>query len=434
MKLVEKKYGFWTLTFLVVANMVGAGVFTTSGFSLDELDSGQAVMAAWFVGGLIALAGAYSYGQLSRLMPESGGEYLFLSRAVHPLLGFIAGWVSIIAGFSGAIAFAATTLEAYLMPQPSALPEDAVAVSSIIVAALLHGWSRQIGAATQNLVVLLKLGLLTVFVALALRQVGGPIWPAGAIADAPTSWPALGVFAGSLVWISLSYSGFNAAVYVADEVESPTKVIPRAMMVGTILVTLLYLALNCVFLSAPAEMIRGVPDVAAVAARHLGGASFEAFIRLTISLALLTSVFSMIMAAPRVYAKMADDGLMPAFLRFQRSTPRSAIVTQVVLAVVLVLMTDLKNLLDYVSMTLWISAAATVACLLLPSVRSRPLLHPAHLPPAVFVVSSLTSACLQAGDDPYTILAALLTFGVGVAIYFMTNPPRIDRPTAAKPK
>ena len=128
----RKQFGLWTLTFLVIANMVGAGVFTTSGFAMGDLHSPFLVVTAWVVAGLIALAGAFSYGQLIRCMPESGGEYLFLSRAFHPMVGFIAGWVSMFAGFTAAIAVAALALESYALPDSVAeaigLPRGSVAI------------------------------------------------------------------------------------------------------------------------------------------------------------------------------------------------------------------------------------------------------------------------------------------------------------------
>ncbi|MEC9091270.1 MAG: amino acid permease, partial [Planctomycetota bacterium] len=129
----KKQFGTWTLTFLVIANMVGAGVFTTSGFAIGELHSPAAVVAAWIVAGIIAMAGAISYGQLIRQMPESGGEYLFLSRAYHPMIGFIAGWVSMFAGFTAAIAVAALALETYVVPEQTAIPKGSVAILVVIV-------------------------------------------------------------------------------------------------------------------------------------------------------------------------------------------------------------------------------------------------------------------------------------------------------------
>ena len=429
---MTKRYGFWTLTFLVIANMIGAGVFTTSGFSLMDLGSPGLVVLAWVAGGLIAITGAFSYGQLIKAMPESGGEYLFLSRAAHPLLGFIAGWVSLIAGFSGAIAFAATALEAYVLPEdtrPGWMPAGTLAVCSIILAGLFHGRNPRLGALVQNSVVVLKLVLLSAILLFAAAQFSSETMPG---VSAPTvdltGWALVSAFAGSLVWISLSYSGFNAAVYVADEVEAANRTIPRAMVAGTGIVMVLYLLLNAVFVYAPPpEAIKGQADVATIAVEFIGGAAFASFVRWTIVTCLLTSVFSMIMTAPRVYAKMADDGLLPGFIRMQGGNPGRAILLQVALAVLLVLISSLQGLLSYLGLTLSISAAGSVCCLFLSGVRTKPLSHYSNLIPLVFILCTLIAAGIMVSFNPWQLLGTAITFAIGAVAYVLT---RIYRPKA----
>lgn len=419
--------GFWTLAFLVVANMIGAGVFTTSGFSLVSLGSPRLVMWAWCVAGLIALAGAYSYGQLVKAMPESGGEYLFLSRAAHPLMGFIAGWVSLIAGFSGAIAFAATTLEEYAIPidsRPSWLPARSIAILSIVVAGAFHGLRPRAGAFIQNAIVLLKLVLLVGILAFAASKLPFDV-PSNTGPDLiqPQGFALATAFASSLVWISLSYSGFNAAVYLAGEVEDGKQIVPRALIVATLVVAILYILLNWVFLFVnPADAIAAKPDIAAITARSLGGVTFETFVRWTIVACLLTSVFSMMMAAPRVYAKMADDGLMPKFLRFDHDkaeSPRMAMLLQVVLAVLLVMATTLQGLLSYLGLTLSICAACSVACLFLPSLRNGRQWHPTDLIPAFYLFGTLVSATMLTISNPWQLLGTVITFSAGAIAYLL---------------
>ncbi|NIN36482.1 MAG: amino acid permease, partial [Gammaproteobacteria bacterium] len=159
------RIGLFTLIGLVIANMIGSGVFTTSGFAMGDLGSPALVVFAWFIGGCLALTGAVSYGALSQLMPESGGEYLFLSRAIHPIVGFIAGWISLLAGFTGAIAYAATAFEAYFSPTQmgNRLPENLIATGVIVIAALAHGLRLRSGALLQNISVVVKLMFIIVF-------------------------------------------------------------------------------------------------------------------------------------------------------------------------------------------------------------------------------------------------------------------------------
>ncbi|MFT6863120.1 MAG: amino acid transporter [Akkermansiaceae bacterium] len=412
-----KGFGFWTLTFLVVANMIGAGVFTTSGFTLASLGDPKLVLLAWLVGGLVALCGAFSYGLLIQRIPLSGGEYVFLSKAVHPFAGFVAGWVSLLAGFSGAIAFAAVALESYL---PGNLPEKLPAVGVIILGATLHGAKRWLGAGVQNTAVILKLLLLALFLGWGAFAIEWGVQPSRPVA----SDSGMLAFAQALVWISLSYSGFNAAVYVAGEATAP-RIVARSLVAGTGVVVLLYLLLNATFvLGAPASEISGQPDVAARAAKWIGGTGFETFTRLIISLALVTSVLSMMMAGPRVYGKMAEDGIIPRIFILREDQVWPAVLLQMSLALLLVFVGSLQDLLGYLGLTLSLSAAVAVGSLFLGErVRGWP-----SLPPALFVIATLGAATLLIVRDPSQALATGVTVLLGAAAYYLANsaPSRED--------
>jgi APA family basic amino acid/polyamine antiporter len=418
----------FSATALVVANMVGAGVFTTSGFSLADLGSRSWVMAAWFVGGLIALCGAVSYGALVRHMAVSGGEYLFLSRVIHPAAGFLAGWVSLLAGFTGAIAFAATVFETYLVPasvRPAWLPEGLVGIGVIVFCGLAHGIVVRYGVRAQNAIVVLKLLFIAGFVGFATVRLGGAGWPGLEIAG-PTAAFSVTAFAMSLVWISLSYSGFNAAVYIASEIEDAPRTAPRALWLGTSTVAVGYLVLNAVFVYAPLPAdVAGRPDVAAAAAATLGGEALSTALRVVISLALLSSVSSMIVIGPRVYAQMARDRVFPPFFNFPDDgegsrAPVASIVLQVVLASLLVLFSGLSSLLSYLGLVLSMSAAGAVACLFVLRRREgasvvRGIGYP--LVPAIFVLSTVTLGILSAAQRPKEWIAAVATLLSGLVAY-----------------
>ena len=203
---------------------------STSGFAMSDLGSPVYVLLAWLVGGLLALCGAISYGSLAKLMPVSGGEYYFLSRGVHPLVGFIAGWISLWAGFTGAIAFAAITFEAYLLPgsMRALLPENLVATLVILLAALAHGLRVRRGVLLQNLAVVMKLLFLAGFVAFVLLSGHVGEWDGvQAWRSSPEPEFSVTAFAVTLMWVSFSYSGFNASIYVASEVRNPLSTVPR---------------------------------------------------------------------------------------------------------------------------------------------------------------------------------------------------------------
>lgn len=425
--------GLPSLVALIIANMIGAGVFTTSGFALGDLGSANRVMAAWVVGGVIALCGALSYGGLVRHITDSGGEYLFLSRIIHPVAGFIAGWVSLLAGFTGAIAFAARAFETYAFPtRPDWLPSGLAASLMVVVAAILHGVKVETGAVSQNIVVAVKVVMLVGFLlfsaSVGMTQGMGAAPPPAAPFD-------FVIFAGSLVWISLSYSGFNAAVYVAGEAKDAQRNAPRALWIGTLIVTVLYVALNAAFVYLPPfEAVVGKEDVAAAAALAIGGQPAALAIRFVTVLALVTSVFSLVMAGPRVYARMADDGVFPRFFRFKGAgAPTAAIAAQAALAVAVIAISDLRGLLSYLGFTLSLSGALTVAALFVVVRREgRQAVAVWGYPftPAFYVLATLILAGIAGRRSPVELLTAVVTIVSGSVVYYAFGLHRAASHTA----
>lgn len=409
------------LTALVVASMIGAGVFTTSGFALADLGTPDRVFTVWVLGGIIAFIGAISYGLIAGQVIESGGEYVYLARNVHPLAGFIAGWVSMLAGFSGAIAFAASAFEAYLVPS-AGVPENTVAVGIVAAAALLHGLVPRWGVAAQTFVVAIKLGTLLVFMAVGVWLSAGAPSPVSPEAQAipPVSASAV---ATSLVWVFLSYSGFNAAIYVAEEARNPAQTVPQAMLWGTLIVTFVYLGLNALFVySAPIGLVAGAPNVAFVVARFLGEGWFAETVRWIVLMALFTSVLSMVMTGPRVYAKMADDGLLPAIFGTERGHSR-AIALQAGLAITIILVSNLRELLSYLGFTLSLSSAMAVASVFVTYRRDpaakRAIWH--WLVPLFYIVTVIGLAVLAARQNTAEFAAAILTIASGCLLYVVAK-------------
>ena len=245
----------------------------------------------------------------------------------------------------------------------------------------------------------------------------------------PQSWPvcepvpfSVSAFAGTLVWISLSYSGFNAAVYVAGEAHDPARIVPAAMLRATVAVAIVYFALNLVFVGfVPCEDVIGRPDVAFAAASSLLGDPGAQIVRAIVALALLSSVSSMIMAGPRVFAQMADDGVFPAALKFRGQVPTAAILLQAMLAILLVLVSDLRSLLGYLGLTLSLSAALTVSCLFLLRRRHGAAAIPVTgsiVLPGIYVVATLALALLATSRQPMEWLAAGVTVASGLAVYW----------------
>ncbi len=420
--------GLATLSALVVANMVGAGVFTSSGFALEALGNPGRVMLGWCVCGLWAICGALAYGALASRLPLSGGEYLFLSRLVHPSIGFLAGWISVVAGFTAPIAVAAQGAAVYGLSGVDSgdWRLTAVAVGVILLATLCHLSGLQLGTGLQNAIVAAKLLLLVVFIAWAFLFTRDALWQGGALTDRNADWwpenfSAWTELVGSMSWIALSYTGFNAAIYVAGQSHNARRNVPRAMFVATVVVTVLYLLLNVIFVYGPRpESIANQKEVAAIAAVAIGGQKLSWLVRTIIVLAMTSSVFAMLLAGPRVYQKMAEDGVMPKLFAGGGTAPRLATLVQAALSILVVFLADLLQLMTYLGLTL--SACGALAVLSLWWVRKRvpeaaPLRWWETLATSVYLAITLLILLASRTTHADEFTAMLWTFAIGAVAY-----------------
>lgn len=429
-----------SLTALVVAGMIGSGIYTTTGFALADLQSRELVLLAWCVAGLIAICGAVSYGELANRLLESGGEYLYLSRFVHPLAGFLAGWVSALAGFTAAAALAAVTFERYAIPEgmvPPWMPSGMLAVALIVLLTTVHAIGIRTGTASQNLVVLFKLTALAGLIAWVFW-----LWPNWFVNQEATTSAAASanespltpsgfswlVFATSTMWISFSFTGFNSAIYVAGESATGVSGIRRSMMIGTVLVTVLYLILNVIFLySADPALISGKAEIAVLCAKGLGSDSLQRLLRIAICLGLASSVSSMLMMGPRVYRKMADDGVFPSVLVPAGMHFRLAIVIQGAAIIFVTLIAGLQDLLSYLSMTLSLCSAGTVGTVLFCRRDRDGRLFPTargwvRVATWIYFLASIVIATLSCYGNPRQAVGTVATVVTGVIVFQFLRP------------
>lgn len=433
------RLGLISLICLVIANMIGAGLYTTSGFALHSLGRADLVLVVWAIAGVMALCGAISYGALARRIPLSGGEYLYLSRLIDPSVGFLAGWISLIAGFTAPIAAAAETFSVYIVPRDLASEWNINVVASlaILIGAILHACGLKGGALAQNATVGFKLVGLSAILVYAAWIAPSFEWQSGVLEVSPsrgsesvlssdvTMIGVVGAMLGSLVWISLSYTGFNAAVYVAGESRDANNIVPKAMVGATLIVTFIYIAFNALFLySAPPSTIDNQQQIATISMTALGGANLSGLMTFVIVLSSLTSVLSMLMTGPRVYSQMAHDGYLPTLFAPGKTVPRWAILIQAILSIVVVLAADLRELIGYLGLTLTACGAIAVA-----SVWRIRRVYPEQ--PALSVIESLSSvvfimltlAMLGASAWVKTVefSAMITTVLSGVMVYAITR-------------
>lgn len=423
-----RSIGAITLACMVVASMIGFGVFTSSGFALSAVGNPGRVMFAWTLCGVWAVCGAIGYGALASRAPYSGGEYLFLSRLVHPSVGFLAGWISLVAGFTAPLATAAKTAAVYCYSAAEGHQELQCVVASglLLLATLAYLANLSVGTAVQNSVVILKLVLVFGLCVWAFGLTPAESWRGSALPDRDTGWwpensRAWVVLLGSMSWISLSYTGFNAAIYVAGQSQAAQRSVPRAMLLATILVMFVYLLLNTIFVyGPPAESIANQEAVAAIASRSLGGANMETITRVIIALALISSVFSLLLAGPRVYWQMARDGVMPRILDTDSEVPRAAVIVQCALSLVAIWIASIPQLLAYLGLTLSACSALTIATIwrlstIIPD--SKSLRWWEHLSAIVYILGTVLMFAAATNLRPDEFKACLITVGAGALVY-----------------
>lgn len=437
----RRQLGLVSAAALVVASMVGTGVFTTSGFLLRDLGSRWLVLAAWAAGGVLALCGALCYGALARRMPESGGEYLFLSRALHPAAGCAAGWISLLVGFTAPLAMAAHAFGEYLQPFLGSWgagwsgTEELLGTALIAAMTLVHATHVRRGALALNLGVALNLALIGAFLVLAALGSGAspPPAPAEPAARQPAgSGPGLAALGVGLIQVSFAYSGWNTAVYIGGEVRSPRRNLPWSLALGAAAVTGLYLALNAAFLrAAEPQRLSGQLAVGRIAAEALGGAELGRAMSLLIAMVLMACASAMVMVGPRVLAKMAEDGFLPRFLQAPQATataappPRAAIILLSALALAMLWLAAFETLLTYVGFTLGLSAAATVLALVLLRRREGPARVPVPgwpVAPVLFLLATLGASASAISEHSWESLWGLGTIAAGLVFWLLTRP------------
>lgn len=415
--------GTYAGTAIVVSSMIGTGIFTTTGLMAGMGARGGDILLAWLIGGILALFGALCYGELGANMPESGGEYHYISRIIHPSLGFLSGWISLIAGFSAPIAAAAIAMSIYLETVFLWWPVRSMAALTILLLSVLHAYDLRLGVRIQAGLVILKVMIILGFIAGVM--VTGPRLDISIITDInPDFWfgPA---FAVILIFVAFSYFGWNAASYIGAEIKEPEKNLPRALIIGTTTVTILYLLVNYAYLSAVSiDKIAGVESIANTAAVTLWGDAGGRTISILIAIGLISTISAMIITGPRVYEAMARDSLFPESLgKLNRhGVPSMAVALQAVVAMVFAITSTFEVLLIYIGFTLNIFAALCVFSLFrlrkqgLASVR---ICWGYPVTPIIFLIFAVWMTVWSIQSQPVSAVAGFGTIAVGYIFYLV---------------
>ena len=450
-----RQLGVFSATALVVSNMIGTGIFTTSGFLAGDLGSPGLVLGIWLLGAIVALAGAFCYSELGVNFPSSGGEYVYLTRAYGLTWGFMSGWISFFAGFSAPIAAASLAFSEYLAYfYPGLHQENAPVLFESSFLTLHFGPAQYVAAAViglftilncvglarasnvQNVLTATKLLVVLAFIVFGLLVGAGDWGNFSQVTERTTSTPIGSQIAISLFWVYFGYSGWNAATYVAEELKQPHRTLPIALALGTALVALLYVGLNIVFIYGTSlDSMKGVVAVGSLAASKLFGPEISGIFSLLMAIAILSTVNAMVTIGPRVYYAMARNG---AFFGFARKvhprfrTPIAAIVCQGICSI-LMTMTPFPQLVVYIGFSLTFFTVLAVASLFVfrrqPGWQKLPVVSFAWpLVPAIFILVGVWMIGYGIMLQPKVSSVAVLTIAVGAAVYHLAVKGRYETP------
>lgn len=417
---------------LVMANMIGTGVFTSLGYQVGPLPSGFTILLLWLLGGIVAICGAMTYAEISVTLRRSGGEYFYLSKTFHPLLGFLAGWTGALVGFAGAISAVALAIGEYASAWLG-IPVKAIAIAAIALVSAIHWFGVRVGGAAQTLLTSVKVGLIIFFclAPLFLTSTNRGI----SFLPTPGDWSLITSvgFVTSLVYVVFAYTGWNAAAYVAGNMHNPVRNVPRALLIGTTAVTLIYLALNAMFLHVAAfDELQGKNDIGNVVAFKLFGPTIGTVFTSLFSLALLSTLSAMTIAGPRVTEAMGQD--YPRLRFFSRpnrfNMPYLAILFQLLWSVTLVVVSSFQEIIQYISVSLSFFSLLTVSSIFWvrqahsgPPHTFRIPLFP--LPPVLFILVSVWMMVFVFASNPIVLVYVATTLLPGAALYAWASREKI---------
>ncbi len=430
----QKKY-FTPLTAIavVIANMVGTGVFTSLGYQLITIQSGFPLILLWIVGGLIALCGALCYGELGAALPRSGGEYSFLTRIYGPAAGFVSGWISAVIGFAAPIALAAITFGAYIQSAfADTLPLAAskgLAIGLILILTLIHMGNRSSSSRFQAFMTILKIVVILCF-CVGVLAVVNDYQPVSLLPKAGDHKIIFGsAFAVSLIYVSYAYTGWNAASYLSGELENPQKTLPLILIIATIIVAVLYVCLNASFLLVtPIADMQGELEIGVIAAKSVFGPRGAQITGLVLGILLISTVSAMSIAGPRVLQVMGEDYKAFQWLAQKnvQAIPARAIIAQSGLALCFVVTSTFESVLIFAGFILALNSFMTVIGLLVLRYKEPALARPFRLPlyplPA-FIYLALTGGIMLfvAITNPIEVIISIGVIIMGGIVYQFTK-------------
>jgi basic amino acid/polyamine antiporter, APA family len=414
-----KKIGIFTAISLVLSNMIGTGVFTSLGYQLVAVQDSTSILLLWAFGGLLALCGALCYAMLGTYYKQSGGDYIFLSRTFHPIVGYLSAWASLVVGFSAPVALAAIAMSSYL--KPFGLSSPFIGIGFIVISGVFHSFSIGYSQKFQNINSLFKVIFIIILIGIgfyftatithsALQFTG--TWPREVVSSG---------FAISMIYVTYAYTGWNAAAYIVEEIDSPTKNLPKSLLASTAIVTVFYLLLQVVFLRhSTIENLSGKTEVATIAYNAILGPAAGRWVSLFIALQLVATISSYIWIGPRITQAMAVENPRWQFLRGQNENgiPVKAIWIHVLIAIIMALTGAFETILLYAGFVLQLMSTLTVLCVFFIDKQKATFKIPlSPLPQLFYVVFSTTVLGYILYNKPSESLVGVGLLLIGLLFY-----------------
>ncbi|AZA48063.1 amino acid permease [Chryseobacterium carnipullorum] len=421
MSTATHQIGWKTAAAIVVSNMIGTGIFTTLGFQLSDITNTYSIFLLWIIGGILALFGAFCYAELGSYFKGNGGDYIYLKETYHPVFGYLVSWISLIIGFSAPVALAALAMSKYLSAFNYTFG-NGFAIGFIFLVAATLSFSLKTSSRFHNFFTLIKIAFIIVLVIL------GGVLPGSASGNSlefGTSWQdeiMLPAFATSLVFVTYSYTGWNSASYIAGEIKEVQKNLPRALIVGTVFVTLSYLLVNYIMLKhAPVVQMAGKEDVMGEAAGNMLGIGFGKIVNIFIALQLIATISGYLWVGSRLTQAFAKENHLWRSLAVnnKKGIPVRAIFVHAVIASVIILTGSFKEIFVYTAFILQLFASLSISTVFFLKKDQRKIFKSNlfYIFPAVFLLFSIYILYFTLIHNPKESIIGLGIVAFGLILY-----------------
>ena len=421
MKDLKHKIGWKTATAIVISNMIGTGVFTTLGFQVVELQNTITIFLLWFIGGVLALFGAFCYAELGTFFKGNGGDYIYLSKTYHPILGYLSSWISLVIGFSSPVSLAALAMAKYL----SVFQGDFgtfFAIAVILLVALALSFSISISGRFHNFFTFIKVSFVVVLIIIGVLLSQNPIHTSLNFGNSWEQEILLPAFATSLVFVTYAYTGWNSASYIAGEIDKPQKNLPKSLIIGTVFVTFCYVFINYIMLKhAPIEALKGKEDIMGIAANYMFGSTFGKIVNVFIALQLVATISGYLWVGSRITQATASENKLWSFLavKNKKNIPVRAIFAHAIIAIIIISTGSFKQIFLYTAFVLQLlsTLAISTAFFLKKSDRKLFKSNLFYVFPTIFVLFSGYILYFTFINNPKESIIGLVIVIIGILLY-----------------